>query len=53
MTLRDLADLPEADVAMALHVSPGSVKTHLHRALKRLRQDLGDTEEVRASLADI
>jgi RNA polymerase sigma-70 factor (ECF subfamily) len=41
--LRYFADLPEADVAALLGISVGSVKTHLHRAMTSLRNDLGDT----------
>ena len=37
IVLRYLADLPEHDVALALGISDGSVKTHLHRGLARLR----------------
>lgn len=44
--LRYLADLPEAEVAATLGISTGSVKTHLHRALERLRFDLGGTDEL-------
>ena len=40
VVLRYIADLPEADVAAALGISTGSVKTHLHRALPRLRAGL-------------
>ncbi|MGD0944750.1 MAG: sigma factor-like helix-turn-helix DNA-binding protein [Acidimicrobiales bacterium] len=41
-----LRDLPEADVALALGVSAGTVKTHLHRALATLRASIGaDFEE--------
>jgi DNA-directed RNA polymerase specialized sigma24 family protein len=36
-----LCDLPEADVAKALGVSAGTVKTHIHRALASLRADIG------------
>lgn len=39
--LRYLADLPEHDVAVALGISAGSVKTHLHRGLARLRTTIG------------
>ena len=41
VTLRYLADLPEHDVAIALGISVGSVKTHLSRGLDRLRRDAG------------
>lgn len=46
IVLRYLCDLPEADVALALGVSAGTVKTHLHRALATLRTNIGsDFEE--------
>ena len=46
IVLRYLCDLPEADVALALGVSAGTVKTHLHRALATLRSNIGtDLEE--------
>lgn len=46
IVLRYLCDLPEADVALALGVSAGTVKTHIHRALASLRTDIGpDFEE--------
>ena len=37
VVLRFLDDMSEADTAAALGISPGSVKTHSHRALTRLR----------------
>lgn len=40
VTLRYLSDLSEAEVAAALGVSTGSVKTHLHRGLISLRARL-------------
>lgn len=40
VVLRYLADLPERDVAHAMHTSVGTVKQHAHRALQRLRLDL-------------
>lgn len=40
--LRYLADLPEQDVAATLGLQPGTVKSHLHRALIALRLDLSD-----------
>jgi RNA polymerase sigma factor (sigma-70 family) len=43
VVLRYLADLPAADVATVLHISQGSVKLHVHRGLKALRQRLGST----------
>lgn len=46
IVLRYLCDLPEADVASALGLSAGTVKTHLHRALASLRVSIGtDFEE--------
>lgn len=46
IVLRYLCDLPEAEVALALGVSAGTVKTHLHRALATLRTIIGsDFEE--------
>jgi RNA polymerase sigma-70 factor (sigma-E family) len=49
VVLRYLCDLPEADVALALGVSAGTVKTHLHRALASLRANIGaDFEEAYA-----
>lgn len=41
VTMRYLADMSESDVAAALAITPGSVKTHLSRALARLRGVLG------------
>ncbi len=37
IVLRYLIDLPEEEVAVALGMSNGSVKTHLHRATNKLR----------------
>ncbi|MBI2704852.1 MAG: sigma-70 family RNA polymerase sigma factor [Actinobacteria bacterium] len=45
VTLRYLADLSEHDVAAALAITPGSVKTHLSRALDRMRGSLGSQWE--------
>ena len=45
IALRYLSDLSEADTAAAMGVSPGTVKTHLHRGLDALRRGLGDTIE--------
>ena len=46
-----LSDLSEADVAAALHISAGSVKTHTSRGLATLRRQLGpDMEEVPLAL---
>jgi RNA polymerase sigma-70 factor (sigma-E family) len=43
VALRYLADLPEAEVASVLDISPGSVKQHAHRGIGRLRLDLAPT----------
>ncbi len=40
IALRHLAGFSEAEAAAALHISPGSVKTHLHRGLQALRSSL-------------
>ena len=42
VALKYYLDLPEADIAAAMGVSGGSVKTHLHRGLAALAQDLGE-----------
>ena len=41
VTLRFFADLTTEEVASALGISAGSVKSHLHRALQTLRKRLG------------
>ncbi|MBO0730947.1 MAG: SigE family RNA polymerase sigma factor [Acidimicrobiaceae bacterium] len=41
VALRFFADLSTDEVADALGISPGSVKTHLHRALATLRDRVG------------
>jgi len=41
IVLRFLSDLTEAATADTLGISTGSVKSHTHRALARLRDDLG------------
>jgi len=41
LTLRYFLDLPVADVAAALGVAEGTAKSRLHRALDRLRSQLG------------
>jgi RNA polymerase sigma factor (sigma-70 family) len=47
LALRFLADMSEADVARTLGLTPGSVKTHSHRGLSRLRTVLSaDDQEV-------
>jgi RNA polymerase sigma-70 factor (ECF subfamily) len=40
--LRFYAELSLEEIAGALGVSPGTVKTQLHRAVHRVRQELGD-----------
>lgn len=42
VALRYLNDLSEDDVAAALGISGGSVKTHLRRGLENMRRTLGD-----------
>lgn len=42
VVLRLYLDLPETEVAAALGISTGSVKTHLHRGLATLTERLGD-----------
>lgn len=42
VSLRYFGDLPERDVAALMDVSVGSVKTHVHRGLVSLRQELGE-----------
>ena len=39
---RYLMELSEAETAAALGIPPGTVKSRLHRALARLREDLSD-----------
>jgi RNA polymerase sigma-70 factor (sigma-E family) len=46
IALRYLSDLSEADVAAALGMAVGTVKSHTHRGLVNLRGRLGDVEEV-------
>jgi RNA polymerase sigma-70 factor (sigma-E family) len=50
IVLRYLADLSESDVSAALGVSAGSVKTHLHRGMARLRTTLGPDDDVEVRL---
>jgi RNA polymerase sigma-70 factor (sigma-E family) len=42
IALRYYLDLPEAEIADAMGVSPGSVKTHVHRGLAALALHLGE-----------
>lgn len=44
VVLRYLAGLTEAEIARALEMAEGTVKSHAHRALKALRIRLGDTQ---------
>jgi len=44
VVLRYIVDLPEAEVALVLGMSAGSVKTHLHRAILRLRDQMSREE---------
>jgi RNA polymerase sigma-70 factor (ECF subfamily) len=51
VALSYLADMSESDVASLLSISPGAVKSHLHRGLAALRGGLGvDVEEIRPCL---
>jgi RNA polymerase sigma factor (sigma-70 family) len=50
IALRYLSDLSEADIAAALGISTGSVKTHASRGLAALRASLRDDEEVPVAL---
>jgi len=45
VVLRYLADYSEQDVANALGIAPGSVRTHMQRGLESLRRHLGDDFE--------
>jgi RNA polymerase sigma factor (sigma-70 family) len=48
VVLRYIVDMSEAEVSRALNMSLGTVKTHLRRALPRLRSSLLTSEEVLA-----
>ena len=43
VVLRYYADLSEADIAATLGISPGSVKSHSHRAMAALTRVLGES----------
>jgi RNA polymerase sigma-70 factor (sigma-E family) len=47
VVLRYLVDLSEADTAEALGVAPGTIKSHLSRAVAHLRRVLGPTLDPR------
>ena len=51
VVLRHLSQLPEQDVAAALGISVGSVKTHLHRGLRQLRSVL-ETDDQDVALCE-
>ena len=53
IVLRYLADYSEQDVAAALQVSPGTVKTHLHRGIARLRGSLDPVTLEGLQLAEV
>ena len=48
LALRFYLDLSEAEMAAAMGVSAGSVKTHVHRGLAALGELLGDVEQEEA-----
>jgi DNA-directed RNA polymerase specialized sigma subunit len=47
VVLRYLVDMSEADAAAALGIAPGTLKSHLHRAVERLRMVLGSAFDPR------
>jgi RNA polymerase sigma-70 factor (ECF subfamily) len=52
IVLRYLADLSEEEIARAMGVRPGTVKSHLHRARQTLARRLGtDPEEISYGIA--
>ncbi len=44
LVLRYYSDLSEAQIAHALEISPGAVKTHAHRGLTALRRTIDPLE---------
>ena len=46
VVLRYCEDLPEAEVALLLGCSVGTVKTHAHRGLRALRESLGNLDSL-------
>jgi DNA-directed RNA polymerase specialized sigma24 family protein len=40
--LRYIGDLPESQIATLLGMTTGTVKTHIHRALRTLRMNMSD-----------
>lgn len=53
VALRYLTGMSEADVARALGVTPGTVKSHLHRGIAALRAHLGDSFQEDHVIADV
>ena len=47
LVLRFYGDLPEADIARAMGISPGAVKSHTSRAMSALRRLLDDATSLR------
>jgi len=47
VVLRYLVDLSEVDAAAALGIAPGTLKSHLHRAVKHLQRALGSAFDPR------
>lgn len=52
LILRYYSDLSEAEIADALGISRGAVKTHAHRGLARLRTVIGPTSGTRNDLTE-
>jgi RNA polymerase sigma-70 factor (ECF subfamily) len=44
-TLRHYEEMPLREIAAVLDVEEGTVKAHLHRAVRILRQELKDLQE--------